>query len=88
MANFIGGSANSMASQIAEGYFLINKNTLKGYTPGDLGSLKQELDKLLRETRAETPAQDDAQGNQQRNRRINRISSAMLILQNQMTQRR
>ena len=41
MANFMGGSAPAMANQILEGYFLLNQNSLKGYTPGDLNLLKQ-----------------------------------------------
>src|SRR6185503_13596583 len=52
MANFVGGSAPAMAAQILEGYILLNKNTLKGFTPGELGLLKQELDKTQRELRA------------------------------------
>ena len=77
-----------MANQIAEGYFLLNKNTLKGYTPADLNSLKQEIEKIQREVRAETPAQDDALANQARNRKIGRLSSALQIVGAQLTGRR
>jgi hypothetical protein len=76
-----------MANQIIEGYFLLNKNSLKGYTPGELGSLKTELEKLQREVRAETPAQDDALANQLRNRKIARLSSAVQVIQHQLTAR-
>jgi hypothetical protein len=85
---FMGGSAPAMANQIAEGYFLLNKNSLKGFTPGDLAALRQELEKIQRDVRAETPAQDDAQANQARNRKIGRLSSAIQVLQHQMTGRR
>ena len=87
MANFMGGSAAAMASQIAEGFILINPNTLKGYSGGDLANLKQELEKLVREARAVVPPQDDAQANQTRNRRITRISSAIQTIQNRMSAR-
>ena len=84
---FIGGSAPAMAAQVLEGYFLLNKNTLRGYTPGELGSLRQELEKLQRDTRATTPAQDDALAQQARNRKIARLSSALQIIGAQMTGR-
>jgi hypothetical protein len=88
MANFMGGSAPSMAAQVADGFILVSANALKGFGPGDLMSLKAELDKLQREVRAETPAQDDAQGQQARNRRIARISSALQVIQNQISTKR
>jgi hypothetical protein len=88
MANFMGGSAPAMAGQIADGFILVSANTLKGYLPAELNQLKAELDKLLREVRAEVPAQDDALANQARNRKIARISSAMQVVQNKLTERR
>lgn len=88
MANFMGGSAPAMANQILEGYFLLNQNSLKGYTPGDLSALRQELDKLQRTIRAEVPAQDDAQAQQARNRKIARLGSALQVIGAQLTGRR
>lgn len=88
MANFSGGSAPAMANQILEGYVLLSANTLKGYTPGDLSALRQELDKLQRTIRAEVPAQDDALAQQARNRKIARLSSALQVVAGQLTGRR
>jgi len=85
MANFMGGSAPAMASQIAEGFILLNPGNLKGFLPGDLASLRQELEKLQRDTRAEVPAQDDALANQARHRKIARISSAIQVVQHKLT---
>jgi hypothetical protein len=79
-ANFIGGSAPAMANQVAEGYFLLNKNTLKGYTPGDMNALKQELEKIQRDVRALVPPQDDALANQSRNRKIARLAGAIQVI--------
>jgi len=87
MANFLGGSAPAMASQIAEGYILLSANTLRGFVPADLTSLRLELDKLLREARAVTPPQDDALAQQARNRKIGRLSSAVQIVSHQLTAR-
>jgi hypothetical protein len=88
MANFIGGSAPAMAQQIADGYTLPHKNMLKGFTPGELQLLLAELEKIQRTVRAETPPQDDAPAQQARNRKIGRLSSALQVVQHQMTVRR
>lgn len=88
MANFMGGSAPAMASQVAEGFILLSKNTLKGFQPGELSMLRTEMDKLLRDARAVVPPQDDAQANQVRNRKIARISGALQVVSAKMTERR
>jgi len=88
MGVFMGGSAPAMAGQIAEGYILVSAATLRGYAPGELASLKAELEKLQREARAVVPPQDDAQANQARNRKIGRINSALQIVLNRMSERR
>ena len=87
MANFMGGSAPAMASQIAEGFILLNPGTLRGYAPGDLASLKSELEKLQRDARGQVPPQDDALANQARNRRITRLNSAVQTVHHKMTAR-
>jgi hypothetical protein len=87
MANYMGGSAPAMASQISEGYILVSLATLKGFTPGELGALRLEIDKLLREVRATTPAGDDAQANQARNRKIGRLSGALQVVTAKLTTR-
>jgi hypothetical protein len=87
MANFMGGSAPAMANQIAEGYILLSLNTLRGYLPGELASLRVELEKLQRDARAVVPPQDDALAQQARNRKIARISSALQVVVNKMTTR-
>ena len=88
MANFMGGSAPAMASQVAEGFILVSANALKGFLPGDLMSLKAELDKLQRDARSEVPPQDDALAQQARNRRIARISSALQVIHAKLTTKR
>ncbi len=87
MANFMGGSAPAMANQIADGLYLLNSNTLRGFAPGELGMLRQELEKLAREARSVVPPQDDAQALQARNRRIGRISSALTVIVNKQSTR-
>jgi hypothetical protein len=87
MAGFMGGSAPAMASQIADGMYLLNIQTLKGFSSNELSLLRHELEKLQREVRAEVPPQDDAQATQARNRRIGRLSSALQIVSNKQTAR-
>jgi hypothetical protein len=85
MANFMGGSAPAMASQIADGFILVGTHTLRGYLKTDLQLLRAELEKLQREARAEVPPQDDAQALQARNRKIGRLSSALTVVGHEMT---
>ncbi len=88
MANFMGGSAAAMASQIAEGFILVNPNTFRSYSPGDLAALRQEMERLQRDTRALTPPADDAQANQAKSRKVTRLSSAIQVVANKMSAKR
>jgi len=88
MANWMGGSAPAMAGQVAGGFVLVSSASLKGFNPSETQSFKQELEKLLRTTRAEVPPQDDALALQARNHRLSRLTSALQVVQNQLTKRR
>ena len=88
MANWMGGSAPAMAGQVAGGFVLVSSASLKGFNPSEMQSFKQELEKLLRATRAEVPPQDDALALQSRNHRLSRLTSALQVVQNQLTKRR
>jgi hypothetical protein len=88
MANYIGGSAPAMASQVADGFILLGANSLRGFTPGELNLLRQEIEKLQREARAVVPPQDDALAQQARNRKIGRLGSALQTVNHQITGRR
>lgn len=85
---FMGGSAPAMAAQVGDGYLLLTLASLKGLSPGELGLLRAELDKLLRTARAEVPPQDDAMAQQNRSRRIGRLNAALQMVQGQATGRR
>jgi hypothetical protein len=87
MANWMGGSCPAMANQIAGGFMLLSAANLKGFTPAELNMLKLELEKQLRTSRAEVPPQDDALAQQARNQRISRLTSAVQVIQYQMTGR-
>jgi hypothetical protein len=87
MANWMGGSAPAMASQVADGYILLSVANLRGFLPSDLTAFRLELEKALRTARSEVPSADDALANAARNRKIGRLSSALQIVQNQLTAR-
>jgi hypothetical protein len=87
MANWMGGSCPAMANQIAGGFMLLSAANLRGFTPPELQMLKFELEKQLRNVRAEVPPQDDALAQQSRNHKISRLSSAVQVVQYQMTGR-
>jgi len=87
MANWMGGSCPAMANQIAGGFMLLSAANLRGFAPAELQMLKFELEKQLRNVRAEVPPQDDALAQQSRNHKISRLSSAVQVVQYQMTGR-
>lgn len=87
MANWMGGSCPAMVNQIAGGFTLVSAASLKGFTPAELSTLKFELERQLRTFRAEVPPQDDALAQQARNQRISRLTSAVQVVQHQMTGR-
>ncbi len=85
---FSGGSAYSMARDIAEGYSTLNERTFKNMVRGDLDQLTFEMDRHLRELRGEIPAQDDTPALQQRNRRIQRLNTAIVVLRSYRQKRK
>lgn len=87
MSNFIGGSAYSMATQVAEGYLLMNHTHLKKLSKGELAVLQQELNKVLTEARGNQPPLEDVQAQQHRNRKISRLTSALQMVQQKLTEK-
>ena len=87
MANWTGGSCPAMSGQIAGGFLLLSTAHLKGFLPAELSLLRFELERVLRTARAEVPSQDDALAQQARNHKMSRLSSALQVVQHQMTSR-
>ncbi len=84
---FMGGSAFAMARDVGEGYILLNVNILKRMSPEELKQLRFEIDRLLTTIRGEQPPQDQVAELQSRNRKISRLTSAVSMINNQMTMR-
>lgn len=85
MGNFIGGSAYSMATQVAEGYLLLNHTHLKKLGKGELATLQFELQKVLTEARGSQPPLEDVQAQQHRNRKISRLTGALNMVHHKLT---
>ncbi len=80
MANFLGGSAYTMAKEIAEGYHIVTERTFKTMSRGETEQLAFELDKCLREIRGEQIPLDDLSLIKSRNRKIQRLNQTLVVL--------
>lgn len=80
MTTFLGGSAYSMATGIAEGYHVVNERTFRGMTRADLDTFAAELERHLREVRGDQAPLDDLVAIQHRARRIQRLNTARMIM--------
>lgn len=88
MAHFIGGSAYTMAKDIAEGLILLNGTMLRRFSRADVQQVLFELNKIVRESRSIIVEQADIQAIQKKNRRLSRIMSALQILKSKLSARR
>ncbi|HUM01288.1 MAG TPA: hypothetical protein VL084_03315 [Thermoanaerobaculia bacterium] len=70
------------ASDLAEGYLLLNPVTLKKYERHEIDALLQEIEKLSRDLRGQLIPQDQAEAVQQKNRKLLRLSQGVVMLQN------
>jgi hypothetical protein len=84
VGNFSGGSAYGMASQICEGYIVVNPLNLKRMSRVELGQLQFELKKLTTELRGEQPIHNDTQALQGRNRKLSRLRQAQQVVEHRM----
>jgi len=80
MSSFMGGSAYTMAREIAEGYIQVSDRTDRNMSPADLQKLSHELDRHQRELRGEPSATDDSAQLQARQRKLLRLRTALMVL--------
>lgn len=88
MSPFIGGSAPSMARQVADGYTLLSEPMLKKLLANELDALIFEMEKALRDHRGEFVAADDQQALQKRNRKISRLEGGLRVVRGVKMKRR
>ena len=80
MSGFQGGSAYSMARDIAEGFVQVSERTYKKMTPSEMQKLTHEMDRHMRELRGEAVANAPTAEMQARQRKILRVRNALGIL--------
>ena len=71
-----------VATDIAEGYVMLNPPFLKKYERHEVDALSKEMEKLARDLRGLVVAPDDSEGVQAKNRKLLRLSQAAVVLQN------
>lgn len=77
----MGGSAFSMAQQMASGVLLVTERSFRRMKPPDLDKLNFEIERLLRDIRSQPAPLDDSLAIQQRNRKIQRLNTGRMMLQ-------
>jgi len=85
VAQFLGGSAFSMANQITDGYVLLTPVLLRRFGRAELTQLQFELQKLLTTLRSNQPMPDDTQALQAYHHKVSRIRGASQVIQNQLS---
>jgi hypothetical protein len=69
------------ASDLADGYLVLNPVTLKKYERHEVDALLAEIEKLSREVRCQVVSPEQTDGVQQKSRRLLRLSQAVVVLQ-------
>ena len=82
MSVFIGGSAQAMVKDIAEGYIIISEHTFKKFEMPDLQGFMAELEKFTREVRGTAAPPNDIDAVQRRNRKLQRLYQTQQIANN------
>lgn len=88
MANFPGGSAYAMVRDIAAGHYLLTERSFGRLDRPDLDKLRFELDRHLREVRGDQPQIDDLPAVRSRHQRMQRLNTALVVLNSYRTRRR
>ena len=69
-----------IAEDIADGHTTISQGALRTYVPGDIQSIRDNLDTVQRIVQSTKIDHDDRQAMQTRNLRIHRIHQTLLML--------
>jgi len=87
-AQIRGKSIAAVAKDIAEGFFFVNPLALKKFESEDYKALHHQLKKLQNEVRAEKFPLHDTMAIRNRNTRLQRIHSALIIIEHSARERR
>ena len=84
----IPGSPKGLAKDIAEGYLALTPPILRKFTHPELKTINQNLNIVLRETRAEAVDTGDVETIRRKSLRFQRLNQALMILANYCKQNR
>jgi hypothetical protein len=76
----MGGSAWSMARDIADGFVSVTERTFKQMTVPQMNQLAHEVDRILRELRGGATANESTADLQNRQRRIQRLNTSLVVM--------
>ncbi len=77
---FPGGSAWAMARDICAGHVLVNERTFRRMRVSEVDKVRFEMNRLLTSIRGSQPSLDDIEALRDRNRQIQKIVSALRVL--------
>jgi hypothetical protein len=80
VSGFLGGSAWSMARDIADGFVTVSERTYKQLEVAQMSQLGHEIERMLRELRGGTTTNESNAEVQNRQRRIQRLNSALMVM--------
>lgn len=83
-----GKSISAVSTDIAEGYMVLNPLILKQFGDEMYKALHQQLRKIQREIRSETFPSHDSMGIRKRNSRLQRVHTALVILEHAAKEKR
>lgn len=83
-----GKSVAAVAKDIADGFFFLNPLVLKKFDPETIKSLHFQIRKIQVEIRGEKFPQHDTLKLRQRNMRLQRIHSALIVLEHTAKERK
>ena len=78
--SFLGGSAVTMARDIADGYHSVSERTFRAMSTPEIEQLSAEIDRQLRDARATPAPLNDLMALKARNRRIQRLNTVTMML--------
>jgi len=80
VSGFGGGSAWSMARDIADGFVAVTERTYRQLEVAQMGQLGHEIERMLRELRGGATSNESNAEVQSRQRRIQRLNSALMMM--------
>jgi hypothetical protein len=84
----MGGSAYSMAREIAGGFINVTERTFRSMADADIRQLLLEIEKSLRELRGSQLATDEMEVVRGRNHKIQRLNNARMVARHFRQKRR